>query len=240
MSIQQPEENAALLASPAYDDPNYQPSHNAVPVTQKAPVPQNGFIPYAGTYIDVGQNFVQPRVAQAIPIGQPPAYSVSNPIIIHSATSNYVTCCSVFIIIISAINIIYSIVYNGENGVTGWIGNGFSILCGIFGLAGVVKKRPAFVRIYYIFLIIAIILNIISTIILLSTNALEKEMEKACEDPKLHCTEESMRNIINYAKVFTIFIGLVVPLICYGSCALLGFRYERYLRAARANHSLED
>jgi len=235
MSIQQQqEEKDALLASPAYDDPNYQPSHNAVPVTQ------NGFIPYAGTYIDVGQNFVQPPVAQAIPIGQPPAYSVSNPVIINSGIPNYVTCCSIFIIIISTINIIYSIAYNAENGVTGWIGNGFSILCGIFGLAGVVKKRPAFVRVYYIFLILAILLNIIATIVVLSTNVIEKQMEKACEDPKLHCTEESMRNIINFTKIFTIFAGLVVPLLCYGSCALLGFRYERYLRAARANHSLED
>jgi len=131
-------------------------------------------------------------------------------------------------------------VSSDANGVIGWIGNGFSILCGIFGLAGVIKKRPAFVRIYYIFLIIAIILNIIATIVLLSTNMIEKQMEKACEDPKLHCTEESIRDIVNYAKIFTVFGGLVVPLVCYGSCALLGFRYERYLRAARANHSLED
>jgi len=229
------EERDALLASPAYNDPNYQ-----VPVTQNPPGNQSGFIPYAGTYIDVGQTYVQPPVVQGIPVDQPPSYSVSNPVIINSTTSNYVTCCSVFIIILSAINIIYSIVYNGDNSAIGWIGSGFSILCGIFGLAGVVKKRPAFVRVYYIFLIITIILNIISTIIILSTDMIEKQAEQACKDPQLHCTEESIRDIVNYSKVFMIFGGLIIPLLCYGSCALLGFRYERYLRATIANRGLQD
>jgi len=241
MSIQyKQDENKSLLTPPTYEEPEYNPAAASVPNPNDTSNPN--YVPYVGTYVDVGQNFTQPPNQPGIPVTQPanpPSYVVTNSASLPtSAPTNYVSCCSVFLIVIAFANILIGFIM-GTSDVSTYLSSAMMIICGGFGLYGFLKKKPMFIRVYWILLVVSILINVIAGIVVLSGNYIYDSIIQACQDPNLKCTDESIKNALNFTRTIVVVSSFIIPILGYGSCAYAGARYERYVRVMNT-HSLED